>query len=222
MANMNNRVDAFISENGLDESIKDAVIELVNGCFGDYVGHMSKEWLSTPVSNGKSSASKTKKEKLEDPTEATCIEDLRKCTTIVLNQYCKNNGLKVGGNKPEISGRVWRHIQGDSSDDDVSSRSKPKKVKAAKEVHSCFSCNSKGAPCGIAATEEYSGHWFCFHHIDSAKTCGFSLKKTPKPPGWEDDEEDSQDEEESEEEPEEEPEEPVVVPEKKNKKTSKK
>jgi len=207
MANTTNRIDAFITENGLDENIKDALIEVVNGCFSDYIGHMSKEWLSTPVSNGKSSASKTKKEKLDDPTEATCIEDLRKCTTIILNEYCKNNGLKVGGNKPEISGRVWRHIQGDSSDDDVSSRSKPKKVKAAKEVHSCFACNSKGAPCGIAATEEYNGHWFCFHHIDNAADL-VSAKKSASVSGSESDK--NSDEEE----------EPVVVP--KKKKTSKK
>jgi hypothetical protein len=169
MATTDNRIDAFITENGLDENIKDALIELVNGCFADYVGRMSKDWLAAAVSNKSTSVSKTKKDKLDDPTAAETFEDLRNCTTVILNEYCKNNGLKVGGNKKELSGRVWRHIQGDSSDDDVSPRSKPKKEKAPKEKHTCFACNAKGSPCGIAATEEYSGHWFCFHHIDNAE-----------------------------------------------------
>ena len=169
MATTVNRVDAFITENGLDENIKDALIELVNGCFSDYVGHMSKEWIAAAVSNKSTSVSKTKKDKLEDPTAAETIEDLRNCTTIVLNEYCKNNGLKVGGNKKEIMNRVWRHLQGDSSDEDISSRSKPKAPKTPKEKHSCFACNAKGKPCGISATEEYNGVWFCFNHIDNAE-----------------------------------------------------
>jgi len=169
MANMENRVDAFITENDLDENIKDALIELVNGCFSDYVGHMSREWLSTPVSNKSTSVPKTKKDKFDDPTAAETFEDLRNCTTVILNEYCKNNGLKVAGNKKELSERVWRHLQGDSSDEDVSPRSKPKKEKVVKVKHACFACNSKGSPCGISATEEYNGHWFCFHHINNAE-----------------------------------------------------
>ena len=180
MANMENRIDSFIAENGLDENTKDAVIELVNGCFSDYVGHMAKEWLANPVANKtKSSTSmKSKKDKLDDPTQADDLESLMNCTTATLNEYCKNHGLKSGGNKTEISGRVWRHLQGDSLDDDMSSKTKTKDSsvtknskdsKAKKEIHTCFACNSKGAPCGINATEEYNGHWFCFHHIDNAE-----------------------------------------------------
>ena len=206
MATTVNRVDAFITENGLDENIKDALIELVNGCFSDYVGHMSKDWLATAVSNKKDSVLKAKKDKLDDPNEATCVEDLRKCTVEVLNAFCKNSDLKVGGNKHDIMERVWRHIQGDSSDDDLSRAAKPKKEKLKKETHSCFACNAKGAPCGIAATEEYSGHWFCFHHIDNAEELVAAKKPVVE----------SEPESESEDEPEE-----VVVPEKK-KKTSKK
>ena len=170
MANMEDRIDAFIAEHGLDENAKDDVIDLVNGCFGDYVAHMSKEWLTTPTKPPtKESSTKTKKNKLEDPAMANTAEELTNCTTAILNEYCKNNGLKIGGNKKELSGRVWRHIQGESSEDDTSSRSKPKTTKAAKEKHSCFACNSKGAPCGIAATEEHNGVWFCFRHIDEAE-----------------------------------------------------
>jgi len=203
MATTVNRIDAFITENGLDENIKDALIELVNGCFSDYVGHMSKEWLAAAVSNKSTSVSKTKKDKLEDPTAAETIEDLRNCTTIVLNEYCKNNGLKVGGNKKEIMNRVWRHLQGDSSDDDISSRSKPKTPKTPKEKHSCFACNAKGKPCGISATEEYNGVWFCFNHIDSAE----ELVAAKKPVEYE-----------QESESEDEPEEPVPEKKKKSKK----
>jgi hypothetical protein len=121
---------------------------------------------------------KSKKDKLDDPTQADDLESLMNCTTATLNEYCKNHGLKSGGNKTEISGRVWRHLQGDSLDDDMSSKTKTKDSsvtknskdsKAKKEIHTCFACNSKGAPCGINATEEYNGHWFCFHHIDNAE-----------------------------------------------------
>ena len=177
---MENRIDSFIAEHGLDENAKDAVIELVNGCFTDYISHMAKEWLKNPVKSTKEPTPKSKKAKLEDPTQAESPDDLMNCTTAILNEYCKNNKIKVGGNKKELSGRVWRHIQGESSDDDTSSRSKPKSSKPKKETHQCFACNSKGAPCGISGTEEYSGEWFCFHHIDSAEE--LINNKTPSAP----------------------------------------
>ena len=177
MANMENLVDAFIVENDLDENIKDALIDLVNGCFCKYVGHLSREWLSTPVSNKSTSVSKTKKDKLEDPAEATSIDDLRNSTVDILNSYCRTHGLRIGGTKNVIMERVWRHIQGESSDEDISPRSKPPKEKVVKVKHACFSLNSKGGPCGIAATDEYEGHWFCFHHIDNAE----EIINNPKP-----------------------------------------
>jgi len=174
MANMEDRIDSFIAENGLDENAKDAVIELVNGCFTDYISHMATEWLKNPIDNkSKKNITKSKKAKLEDPTAAESIDDLMNCTTAILTEYCKNNKLKVGGTKTDLSGRVWRHIQGESSDEDTKNTKKSSKdskdLKSKKEVHSCFACNSKGAPCGLSATEEYSGHWFCFHHIDNAE-----------------------------------------------------
>ena len=197
MANMEDRIDSFIAENGLDENAKDAVIELVNGCFTDYISHMAVEWLKNPVDNkSKKSITKSKKAKLEDPTEAQSIDDLMNCTTAILTEYCKNNNLKVGGTKTDLSGRVWRHIQGESSDEDTKNTKKSSKdsknSKSKKEVHSCFACNSKGAPCGLSATEEYSGVWFCFHHIDNAEELiatkkssesdSESITKTPKTP----------------------------------------
>jgi len=71
---MENRIDAFITKNDLNENIKDALIDFVNGCFIHYAGHMSKEWLAAAVSNKSTSVSKTKKDKLEDPTAAETIE----------------------------------------------------------------------------------------------------------------------------------------------------
>jgi hypothetical protein len=161
MANtMDDMISTFISENGLDEDIKDNLTALVHSCFSQYVGFMSKEWLSAPP-NGP----KTKKEKLDDPTQAENRDDLRKCTAIILNDYCKENGLKIGGNKSDIMDRVWRHVQGDSSDDDLGRASKPKKEIAKKEIHACSSCNAKGIPCAISANEQIDGKWFCFRHI---------------------------------------------------------
>jgi hypothetical protein len=64
MANtMDDMISTFISENGLDEDIKDNLTQLVHSCFSQYVGFMSKEWLSAPP-NGP----KTKKEKLFVPS----------------------------------------------------------------------------------------------------------------------------------------------------------
>ena len=166
MANMETRIDQFIAEKGIDEEIKDSLIELVNGCFADYVSHMSKEWLSNPI---KTVQTKEKTEKLKDPTEAEAIEDLRKCTSVILNEYCKTHELKIGGTKKDVMNRVWRHLQGETSDDDAGRKVKAKKVPTTKEQHSCFACNVKGAPCGSAATEQHAGEWFCYRHIDDAE-----------------------------------------------------
>ena len=163
---MDSRLDQFISDNELDEEIKDSLIELVNGCFADYVSHMSKEWLCNPI---KTVQTKEKKVKLEDPTEVEKIEDLRKCTSAILNEYCKTHELKIGGDKKEIMGRVWRHLQGETSDDDAGRKAKAKKAVVVKVPHACFAHNAKGAPCGIVATEEFSSEWFCCRHIDNAE-----------------------------------------------------
>jgi len=169
MSSIDSRIMAFITENDLDEGIKDSLIDLVQGCFTDYVSHMSGEWLQAPISSKKESVPKTKKEKLDDPTEATSLEDLRKCTADILNAYCKENGLKIGGNKHDIMERVWRHVEGNSSDEDLGRAAKPKKEKVKREVHQCSSCNAKGKACGNAATEEKNGKWFCFRHIDDVE-----------------------------------------------------
>jgi hypothetical protein len=186
MAKMEDRIDAFISENGLDENIKDALIEVVNGCFSDYVSHMAKEWIATPVPATKATKKSPagKAEKLDTAADAESFEQLKStaCTSVMLNDYCREHGLRIGGTKKEIAERVWRHLQGETLDDDISPRSKPKKVPVKKEQHKCFACNSKGQPCGNAGTEEFSGEWFCFRHIDNAEEIIEKKNAPPSPP----------------------------------------
>ena len=191
---MESIIDNFISGNNLDESIKDSLIEVVNKCFTCYVDHMSKEWLNNvptvnttkggKTSPGGSPKAKTAKvDKLEDPTEAFSKDDLRRCTSVILNTFCKDNGLKTGGNKSDLIERVWAYIEGQQSGTEttVTKTAKPKKGKSSSsssskntEKHQCSGCNDKGLPCGTSATEEYlsdSGEtqWFCWRHITDAK-----------------------------------------------------
>ena len=173
MASIESYIDEFIAEHELDsESVKEPLTDLINKVNAALFKHLYSEQIpentvtatvKKPVSN------KAKKDdKIEDPTLCEKLEDLRNCTTGILNQYCKDQGLKVGGNKKDLMDRVWRHLQGTNSDDDKSPRSKPKKEKVVPEKHVCFGCNAKGAPCAMAATEEFDEHWFCWRHIKEA------------------------------------------------------
>ena len=179
-------IDQFIAAHELDASAKEELIDLVNKCFTKYVTHMSSEWLAadTHVPAKKAVAKKgtSKADKLESVDEAESLEQLvsTACTTTILNDYCRENGLRIGGNKKEIAARVWRHKTGEALDDDVSPRSKPKKVVAKKEVHQCFACNAKGQPCGLAADNQHESEWFCFRHIDTADEI-IEAKNAPPP-----------------------------------------
>jgi hypothetical protein len=65
--------------------------------------------------------------------------------------------------------RVWRFIEGKSSDEDKKKVTPSKKTSSVKaEKHRCFATNSKGVPCGTAGSEEYCGNWFCWRHISEA------------------------------------------------------
>ena len=174
MSTIQTRVTKFISENELEPSINDALFNLINGCVADLISHLK----DTPVPE-KSTTKTPKIEKLSDPTEAKSLDDLRdKCTSQVLNEFCKNNNLKVGGNKKEIAERVWRFIEGNSSDEDVSKKQKGKKTEKVIDKHECFACNGKGEPCGTAATESHENHWFCWRHIKFAQEF---IDKKPNP-----------------------------------------
>jgi hypothetical protein len=176
MANMDSYLSAFIAENELDESLKEKLIELINRSFGDYVAHLSKDWYSTdtPVSNGKNdktgSIKANKADRLDNPLDAESQDDLRRCTSVVLNEFCKNQDLKQGGNKKNLIERVWRYVQGDTSDEDKKARTKSKKSESKNEKIQCFACNSKGVPCGTGASEEHNGKWFCWRHISEAES----------------------------------------------------
>ena len=178
MASIESRIDTFIAEHELDPMMKDEICVLVTGCMED----LFKQVFSTPVPEGTKAKKVLKADKVEDPATCETIEDLRNCTTGVLNQFCKDHGLKVGGNKKEIMDRVWRHMQGESSDDDKSTRGKPKNEKKAVEKHACFGTNASGADCAISATELFCGHHFCHRHIVDAQKFIDSKKSGPSEP----------------------------------------
>ena len=167
MASIESRIDAFIEENQLDESIKESICSLVSSCFEATFRHLMSEPVPE-IEKVKKETKVAKVEKIENPGDVSTRDELRKCTSVAMNQYCKENSLRVGGNKQEIMDRVWRHIQGEASDDDVGRSAKPKKEKKPVEKHVCFACNSKGAPCSIAATVEVDGEWFCFRHEEDS------------------------------------------------------
>jgi hypothetical protein len=162
MSTMEERIDAFLSAHNLGDSVKDELCNLVSGCFEDMFKHL----MSAPVPESSKKISKT--EKIEDVSSVESEEQLKLCTTTALSQYCKNNKLRAGGTKKDIIERVWRHIQGSSSEDDNGRSAKTVKAKAVIEKHECFGCNSKGAPCATGANEQFGGQWFCWRHITDA------------------------------------------------------
>ena len=181
MATIESRIDEFIATHELDIDIKDPLCALITEAMNDLFKHV----FSTPIPTGAEN-SKSKKvlkaEKIEDPTSCEEKADLHKCTTGVLNQFCKDNSLKVGGNKKEIIERVWRHMQGESSDDDKSSRGKAKvAAKKVPEKHVCSGNNIAGVPCGSSGTEEFEGCHFCWRHISDAQKFIDAQKFVAKP-----------------------------------------
>jgi len=164
-------IDSFISNHGLEESIKDNLCELVSECFG----LMFKHLLDVPVPVAAepvkpvSKKSTVKVEKIEDISSVETQDQLRNCTSACLNEYCKENNLKVGGNKVAVMERVWKFLQGTCSDEDKSRVAKPKKVKEPIVHHMCEGTNSKGLPCATGANESCDGYWFCWRCISHSK-----------------------------------------------------
>ena len=163
MSSIESRIDEFIAFHEIDHDMKDDISELITGCMSD----LFKQVFSQPVPETTKAKKVLKAEKVEDPATCEALEDLRNCTTGILNQFCKGHNLKVGGNKKELMDRVWRHIQGESSDEDHGR--KPKAVKIVPEKHACYGTNAAGAPCGLSGSEEINGHHFCFRHIADAQ-----------------------------------------------------
>ena len=69
-----------------------------------------------------------KAEKIEDPATCETYEELIKCTVVALNQFCKDYVLRTGGSKKDLMDRVWRHLQGESTNDDQGRKTKPKVI----------------------------------------------------------------------------------------------
>ncbi len=168
MASIESRIDTFIAEHEIDPLMKDDICELVTGCMNDLFKHVFNQ--PVPETEAKPKAKKVlKADKVEDPTTCESLEELRNCTTGILNQFCKEKGLKMGGTKKDIMDRVWRFMQGESSDEDKSTRGKGKKEKVVPEKHACSGTNSAGTACGSSGTEEFGGCYFCWRHITDAQ-----------------------------------------------------
>ena len=161
---INVRIQKFISTHELDESITDELTVLVKKCISDLYDHVK----DTPAPE-KSKTKGSKGTKIENISDANSIDDLRDITKDILNDYCKENSLRVTGTKKEIIERVWRHIQGDSSDDDISPRSKEKTVKTKPEKHACSCKNAKGDMCSITGEDQVNDKWYCWRHIKNIK-----------------------------------------------------
>jgi len=71
-------------------------------------------------------------------------------------------------------------MQGESSDEDKSTRSKAKVEKKTVEKHVCSGNNIAGVPCGSSGTEEFDGCHFCWRHISDAQKF-IDAKKPAKP-----------------------------------------
>jgi hypothetical protein len=162
---MEELIDAFITEHEIDTDLKGPLCE----CFSACMGALAKHIMDKPIPDSEVKATKSQKvlkaDKIDDPSGVQSIDELKNCTTGVLNEFCRKNSLKIGGNKKDLMDRVWRHLQGTGSDEDKSSRGKPKKEKSVTEKHECSGCNAKGAPCAVSGSEAYKGHWFCWRHI---------------------------------------------------------
>jgi len=171
---MENVIVPFLNKYAInDPDAVDDMIACINQCFV----HISKNILE--VNSGHA----TKTAKLDSPSDAKSVDELRGCTTQVLNEFCKNNGLRVGGNKKDIMDRVWRYLQGTNSDDDKSPRSKPKKDSTAskKEKHMCCGKNSKGNQCASSASECVGDKWYCWRHISDANSGSEQSDEEPAP-----------------------------------------
>jgi len=188
---MDSIVDSFLNEYSLtDPGAKDSLIEVINSCFKVYAQYMSKDLLGSEGTTKEPKESKkepkTPKAKtpkvppLENPADATSLAQLGECTIQVLSKFCKEHSLKVGGKKDSVSLRVWRFLQGETSDEDrsvkgsVKSANGPKKDskepvvpggESPQEPRECCGMTKSGAQCVLAGTRERDGMWYCFRHL---------------------------------------------------------
>ena len=179
---MDSIVDSFLQEYSItDPGAKDSLIEVVNSCFKVYAQYMSKDLLGSEESKNPKEPKKNPKEPkepktpknpkvavLENPADATSLAQLGECTIQVLSKFCKEHSLKVGGKKDSVSLRVWRFLQGETSDEDRSAVKKSKEPNDSKdpvEPRECCGMTKSGAQCVLAGTKECGGLNYCFRHF---------------------------------------------------------
>ena len=198
MSAMESIVDTYLTNHGLadNEDAKEQLIVVINDCFKAYVDHMHHEFLTTPApsvsakTTTKSASSSKPVTTVSAPDECTTKDQLTKCTITTLTTFCKERQLKVGGKKDEVVHRVWRHLQGESSDEDHNPKSRktattapptdaPTKTKrpttnggvrrAVTIHHGCEGVTKTGKPCvleGTLCNPTVGGgeQWFCWRH----------------------------------------------------------
>jgi hypothetical protein len=170
MASVNSIIATFIEDNqGLE--INDKFVSVLKALIIDCIDIKPKITVSVKVQ---------KIEKLESAADAVSLDELTSgaCNLAMLADYCREHGLRVSGPKTDAAARVWRHICGESEEDDTSPRNRAKKEPVKKEKHDCFACNTKNKPCGLPATQQFEGEWFCYKHIDTAEEI---INPLPKP-----------------------------------------
>jgi hypothetical protein len=186
MASINALIASFIEENK-DTQVTDdiafvrALKALVVDCLDTQPASPAR---GSPVRKVGAVAAKEKVVKLDSVVDAQSEAELNSsaCTVVQLSDYCREVGLRIGGAKADVAGRVWRHLCGETVAEDISPRSLPKKTPAKKEKHQCFGCTTKGLPCGLPATQQFEEEWFCFKHIDTAEDFIEAANAPPPPP----------------------------------------
>ena len=156
----------FIQNNSLNERVKDNLVEFAEKCILAYTGAFVRNFVAEKKQEVVTIKT-SKKIKLENPQDALNFDDLQRCTSVALNEFCKKNEIRVGGNKKDIMERVWRFLQ-NSSDDDDFPKKKTTTKSAKRESHQCSCLNKKGNQCAISAFEEVNGKWFCHLHLDKS------------------------------------------------------
>ena len=207
MSAMESIVDTYLANHGLadNEDAKEQLIVVINDCFKAYVDHMHHEFLTTPApavsaktSTKTAASSKPAAAAVSAPDECTTKEQLTKCTITTLTTFCKERQLKVGGKKDEVVDRVWRHLQGESSDEDHNPKSrktattagttdaaaKTKRpttnggVRRAVTIHhGCEGTTKTGKPCVLEGTlcnptQGGGEQWFCWRHTPTTTEAG--------------------------------------------------
>jgi hypothetical protein len=184
MASINALIASFIEENK-DTHVTDIpeFVRALKALVVDCIDVQSPPTSVVRKVGTSATASKQKVEKLLFAAEAESEAELNStaCTVALLADYCRVNGLRIGGSKADCAGRVWRHLTGETVAEDISPRSLPKKTPAKKEKHQCFGCTTKGQPCGLPGTQQFEEEWFCFKHIDTAEDFLIAAN-APEPP----------------------------------------